>query len=378
MYKVVRTHLSLEEYWEILQINECAGYGIRNYPTTGVVGLGCGDYWDQRNRYYLSFAIDKVEQRLKSDRWLSFPIRREYAKPREYRYADIINLGKYTRGVGVQAETLIETVALTLSTDGVIHDPITFTVNVTFTDADEIVIKYPSSLTENCSDYTIRPSCVEISNGVATITIPRCRLLKPQYFADYVNDADRPNYKTDSNFLSSVEVWRNYLDSSTGTNLVWWNHKGNFNCYPGVDWSPSTIPLCSNVRQLACVYVLGQREGSVQFTPANYVDGAYVKTNYAVNRVPDGVEINFMRGYYDRYEEIDSQLSRAIIAMAHNNLPQNYCSCDVQTLYYQNDTKPLEPPVRLKSGQSTWGLYEAEQILKEFDRDRNSFMGGLF
>lgn len=371
---IPETHLSLEEYWEFLQINECAGYGIRNFPTTGVLGMGCGDYWDQDNRFYLASSIAKAEQRLKSDRYLGFPIRREYndnkGGPRQLEYSWPAYLGKYLRGIGVETNTLIESSSLTLSSEGTIIDPVTFTVTVTFTNENELVLYYPGT---TCK---IRPSNVSISSGTATITVPRCRLLKPQYFKNYSNDNERPNYLDDSYFLDGVDVYRNYLDETTGANIVWWRHEGQVHCFTDVLLGES-VGACSDVRQLACPYIVRERDGIFQLEPATY-SSSWSKSTFAVRRQPDGIEVNFLRFFYERYQKIDEMLKRAIIAVAHNNMPRRYCSCDVQTLYYEDDTKPLEPPVRLGFGRSTWGLFEADQIIKEFDRDRLGHNGGLF
>lgn len=376
MYGVVNTYLSLEEYWQFLQINECAGYGIRNFPTSGVIGMGCGDYWQQSSRYYLAAAIAKSESRLETDRWLGFPVRRKYEKPRQMEWQWPVYLGKYVRGVGVQAETAVETVNLTLSADGSPIDPVTFTVNVDFTDEDELIIRYPTAYyLRNCDSYTIRPSCVTIADGVATVEIPRCRLLRPEYFKDYKNDNERPNYVNDNYFLDTVEVQRNYLNETTGANLVWRRHRGQLYCSQGVITCNPSGP-CADVKQLACAYVRTQRDGMVQLEPASYSDG-WTKSDWAVKRNPDQVEINYMRGYYDRYEEIDPALTRAIVALAHNNLPRKYCHCDQQTLYYEEDTRAVEPAVRLKGGRSTWGVYEAEQIVREFDARFESHHGGM-
>lgn len=378
MYKVPNTYLSLEEYWEVLQINECAGYGIRNYPTTGVVGLGCGDYWDQKNRYWLAWAIAKSEKRLEADRWLGFPLRRKYEEPRQLDWSWPVTLGKYVRGIGVETEVDVGTVDLELQTGGVINDPVTFTVTVDFTDTDELLIRYPTNYYDSsCDNYTIRPSCVIISGTTATVEIPRCRLLKPEYFLDYKNDNERPNYQSDSYFLEQVDVKRNYLNSTTGANIVWWRHKGQILCYADVDiLSCEPSGSCSDVKQLACGYIRNQRLGEVTFEPATY-SGGWNKSTFAVRREPDGLEVNYMRFRYDRYDPMDEDIVRAVIAIAHNNLPRNYCSCDQQSLYYEDDTRPVEPPVRMGMGRSTFGLYYAESIIREFDAKHNSYKGGM-
>ena len=176
---------------------------------------------------------------------------------------------------------------------------------------------------------------------------------------------------TDANFLDEITVFRNYLNTSTGSNLVWWREAGQIYHCAGVSLFDCDVAVgvCSDVRQLACAYLQNQRMGTVAFEPASYSSG-WAKQSYAVKRKPDGLEVNYMRFRYDRYEEMESSITRAVIAIAHNNMPRNYCSCDQQTLYYEDDTKPLEPPVRLGLGRSTWGLYEAEQILREFDAKR--------
>lgn len=362
------THLSLEEYWEFLQINECAGYGIRNFPTTGVIGLGCGDYWNYQNRYFLAASIQKAERRLEADRWLGFPLRRQYYTTKQLPYSWPFALGKHLRGVGVETNTLVENVSLSLSPLGVIADPITFTVTVDFTDANELILRYPG---ETC---LIRPNSVAISGTTATVTVSRCRLLKAEFHKDYANDPDRPDYEDNDNFLDTVDVYRNYLNTTTGANLVWWRHKGQLHCSTDVTCEPNGA--CADVRQLACPYVENQRMGFLHLEPATYSD-AFYKTTYAVKRNPDGIEVNYMRGYYERYEELEAHIKRAVIAIAHNNLPRRYCSCDVQTLWYEDDTRPLEPPIRLGLGRSTWGLYESEQIIREFDAREYSYAGGM-
>lgn len=372
--RIPETYMWLEEYWEYLQINECAAYGIRNFPTSGVMGLGCGDFWNQTDRFFLATAIAKAEKRMEADRWLGFPLRRKYEKPRQLPYEKVVALGKYVRGIGVETNTYVGTPALTLRSAGVINDPVQFSIAVNFTSVNELIICYPNTLCK------IHPSYVNISNGVATVKIPRCRLLKPEFFKDYKNDNERPNYETDANFLSTVDVYRNYLNTNTGANLVWWRHTGAVNCVDNVLLNSCGEPngACSDVRQLACSYIQNMRMGFVQLEPATNSGSAYSKASYAVRRVPDGVEINYMRGYYDRYDVMDQDIQRAVIAWAHNNLPERYCArCEIAVKYWQDDNKAVEPAVRMGSGQSTWGNYYAEQLIREFDAKQQGYRGGL-
>jgi hypothetical protein len=263
--------------------------------------------------------------------------------------------------MGIQAESSISAgEPITLSPGGIISDPIVLTVATTVTDPDDIVLYYPGQ-----TKYVIRPESLTISGGFASITIPRIRLLKPQYFIEYTDVNLRPDYNNDTYFLTSIDIAYNYLDTTTGNNLVW----TTVPCYP-----------CAESKQSACGVVEDIRLGRVHLAAATYNanTGWQNQTMTVCYADPDMAEVSFMWGYADRYEELRNDLVRAIIAVAHNNMPQDPCfRCGIQQQYYERDTNPLEPPVNLGLGPSTWGIYEAVQIIKEFDHDRNPYHGGM-
>ena len=358
--------ISLEEYWEFLQINEIAGYGIRNFPTTGALGMGCGDYWNQTERYYLASALRLADNRLEADRWLGFPLRAKNIS-RQAAYATTLNVGKYLREFGIDTWELVDDVAVTLRVDGVIQDPVVFTVPVTFTDINELVIAQPST-----TYSVIKPSAIIIEAGVATVTIPRCRLLKSAYFKNYVSDNERPNYTVDTNFYDTVSVYRNYM-APTGVELIWWKVPHLQNIFPGVTVCNCGDFTTCDVKQMGRACIQEQRFGRFTVEP---FDGTNLRP-FALHCPPNSLALHYKRGYLNRYDVPEPTTLRMIIAIAHNNLPRKYCTCDQQKLYYDTDVKPLEPPVRLGLGQSTWGLYEAEQLIREFDAKQGSFRGGL-
>lgn len=359
MYGVPQYHVSLEEYWQFMQVYEPFGYGVRNGPNANLLfQQGCGNYWGQRERYWLGMAMKYACERLEADRWLGFPVRRKYYNAEQFKpYVEPLYLGMHLRGVGVESEADIEAgVALTLSELGVVNDPVVFTVTVDFTDADDILIYYPGQ-----REYTIRPSSITIDDVTATIEIPRVRLLKPEYFINYQNVNDRPDYTDDSYFLTTVDVCRNYLDTNRGSNVVW---------FP-------TSPCCctgtctcntAEVRQAVTTYLMDSRLGAL------YIPN---KTGFTVKRVPEAAVISYMKGYYDRYDTLDRQLIRAVACVAHNNMPQEPCyRCGILQKYYDDDTRPLEPAVSMGLGPSTWGIYNAVQIVKDFDHRRAPHKGG--
>ena len=180
-------------------------------------------------------------------------------------YAWPLYLVKYVRGVGVETEVVIQAG----QTITYASDPVSLSIGVDFTDEDELVIYYPGQ-----RRYRIRPSFVAISGGTATIEIPRVRLLHPDYLVDYADDTLRPDYIDDSYFLTTVDIVRNYLDVTTGANLVWHRRSGDplDCCMPDVTVCAPDDP-CGETLQLACGYVRDQRNGTVQLEPATYNGG---------------------------------------------------------------------------------------------------------
>lgn len=370
LYGVPITH-TLWDYVSWLQIPEAFFMGIKNYPNL-VAKKGCGDYWDQTERYWLAGSIDKAEERMSRDRWLGTPVRLEYKGPRQLPWGWPVMLGVYVRGVGVR--TMSDEVTIDIS--GQIaagDDPVVFTVSVTFTDINELVVYYPGQ-----QQYSLHPTNIIISGGTATVSIPRCRLLKPEYLRDYDDVNERPSYTNDTHFLSSVDVRRVYLDTTTGSNLVW--HRQEVQGYECVTVDAACNPgdPCGETLQGACGYVRDQRQGIVQYEPANY-NGGWSKASLAVKRDPDYLQTNYTQGWYNRYDVIDSQLIRAIAAIAHNNFPRDPCfKCAIQQDYYRRDVEPLEPAAHMGMGPSTWGIYEAVQIIEDFIANQYGYAGGLF
>jgi hypothetical protein len=70
--------------------------------------MGCSEFWDQMERFFLASAIQKAEARLEADRWLGFPVRRKYEKPRQLEYSSLLHVGKYVRGLGVETEVFVQ------------------------------------------------------------------------------------------------------------------------------------------------------------------------------------------------------------------------------------------------------------------------------
>jgi len=368
MYGVPLIHLSLEEYWETLQIQEPAGYGIRKAPDE-VTGSGCGDYWDQRQRYWTAWAIAKTEKRLKQPRWLGFPIRREYfTEQYQYTYPTMLRK-KWARCVGVHTQTSLGDKAIDL---GTLDDPVTFTHTVSFTDPDELLIAYPS---QDPVKYFIRPSYVKIVGTTMTVEIPRSRLLKPEYFKDYSQVNLRPDYTDDTYFLTTVELFRDYC-RPPGINLVWRRHQQGCMClsssFGGV-CQPDTA--CGEELQYACGYITDQAIGAIVLEPVTLADdGSFTSTCFTINRTPDMSEVQYMAGYQDWYDELPEDMVRAIIALAHNNMAEEWCSCAMQQRYFERDVSPIEPAVRLGLGPSTWGVQEAAEIVNEYQVFEGGFL----
>ena len=107
-------------------------------------------------------------------------------------------------------------------TDNPPTDPVVITVAST-ADVDEIIVRYPGELNK------IYPSSISTAGGIVTISIPRCRLVKPEENDD--RDDPISYYDTDP-FLETVDVYREWANPATGAYLVWRMANCDTDCEP--------------------------------------------------------------------------------------------------------------------------------------------------
>lgn len=366
------TYLTLEYYSRWLGIAENAMFGI---VRQGDPDLGCDDaYWDETDRYQMVKAIQQAENSIET--YFGHSLMRKWQCQEYHRWTGCdfnLRLGKVV-AMGDKTE---EVVSLNVATGVAVQaDEYTLSVAVDFDDCSEVVIYYPGQ-----TRWEIHPSKVVISGGIALITIPRSRLLKPEYLIDFANDSDRPIYETASYFLPVVDVYRRFPDTVSAVTFIWRRKacgcKSETSCLHGAA-EPGTVATQTGVAVIENAY-----QGKIRVEPASWdtTTGEWTSESWSQCWPPDGVLVSYVSGINEDCQnncpaDLDPQLARAIIALAHSNLPKGICSCATVKRYYEYDSmipKPDEGPTIFSPFGITRGQNLAWQIVK---RESPGF-GGL-
>lgn len=300
----------------------------------------CNEIWKRRERDYLAIHLAEAEEMRETE--LNFHLGPKYIVNEQHSWAqDLVLNRKLFIAAGVQATENIESdVALTLrDIYNEIIDPVELSVTTTVTNVNEIKVYYPGD------DAEIRPSRVMISNGVATILIPRARLLDPEYDDDR---DDFPQWDDDTVFLESVDVKRVYHDASQTGALVWTD--------PAV-----CVGNCSEMTQTFCVSSRGNRANRishVQITPATYTNGAWTGAHYRYCNKPDEVRISYLSGMQN-----SPHIEQLTARLAHTLMPNTPCSCDYVTQYWREDNEDENffTPYGKKTGAANVWMFDSRK-----------------
>lgn len=181
-----RTYLSLEDYARILGLSESAVYGIVRQDDPEV---GCGsEYWNETDRYQMTHAIIQAETKMENRLRHKLKLTWICDEAKNFTGCDIKLRNGMVQTLGEMTEEVVETGVATGVSE--LAEEYDIEVEVDFEQCDELVVYYPGQTT-----FEIRPSSIEISGTTATITIPRARLLKPEFLIDYQDDSDRPQWE---------------------------------------------------------------------------------------------------------------------------------------------------------------------------------------
>jgi len=297
--------VSLAAYARHIQACECGFFGVVNGPEC-TYDNGCSNIWtkDQRDwvQYYLAEAQHEIEEVIHYNIGLRWTVDEEHP----YTLPLITTLGYLSSGGVETTESLFHGQVVTHTVDPVVLGPLA----VTFTNVNEVRIYHHDS------DIRIFPSKITIVAGQMNITIPRCRLVKP----DLVDNPEAGlSYATTSNFASSVNILRTYNVDTTPATLVY--------------KLCQTATSCTDTETSACMYVYDAMLGEVSVRTtclAAFCGSLYkVKLNYYSGRqYSDG------NGYLTRWGR---QAQDTIIRLAHAKMPHAPCACDAATQMWTRD-----------------------------------------
>lgn len=181
--------------------------------------------------------------------------------------------------------------------------------------------------------WRIKPLAIVLNptTGDVTISGSRCQFVRAEL---WLTDNDIPQ-DVDANFLTYVDVYRRYTDSSQQAQIV---YKGGSGTALGV-LSCSTTAPCSETCQTACVSIIDERTGEIKVLPSTYSAGTYTLANFL--GLPSTVRAWCLAGYYKRFNSfiegdwMEARLARAITFLSLAYLPDAVCGCSQTRNLYQ-------------------------------------------
>jgi len=344
---LVRTWLPIEKWREYFGINPLHFH--QAYSSKFVAN--CGDVWfqyswqqpDQAGRHELAEAIhsaekaitDQIGYNLIPDWTTQEVVRLPRPARRDVYFADMSNIRlqgrsvELPRGYILQAgyrvkQTLSAGVAIARADndgDGYKED-CTVTLATTVTEPCEIRIYFPGHDGED--EWEIRPASVEIAGGLASITFKSWLIFDPDL--EEVMNAAAIDGDDDSKYITTVDVYRVYTDTSTQAQLLW--EPDSINCC-----NASSCIACQIGTQDACLTIRDGELGYVVAQPASYADGVWSSVALATCRAPDKIRAYYLSGWQDPQaacpgKDMDRYWMEAVCRYSAALLDRDVCSCN--------------------------------------------------
>ena len=308
--------VGLDRYQELMRLPIAAFNGL-NKPGEEPV-YQCSTIWKQGERDDLAMHLASAEEMRELE--LNYHLAPKWIEDEEHDFSRVLALNrKHLIEVGSPEIFDIELgAALTLGAEDDPNDPVEFTVTTTVTDTGEICVFYPGE------GVKIRPSNISISEGVATIKIPRSRLVKPDLMD---NREDHLSYYENDNFIITVDVKRCYNDPSNVATIRWLG-------------STACVDNCQLFTQTACAVAAGNRArriAKVYISPAEYSLGSWTSKAYTYCHTPISLLVSYRSG---RQHSVKTELLTA--RLAHTLMPNKPSSCPTVHMYWDEDTKEQE------------------------------------
>ena len=314
--------VSIEEYSRWIDASECEILGVANAPNQN--NFECRLIWSLSQRQYIQQYLSEAQEEL--EQFLGYFLNADWvvgdiaSEPdRLMRYVDqqtpafnngrkmgwhsgwYKNLGvfkarwKHLIKVGTRAESDIELGA----TVSYATEPAVVTVATSVEDINEIHVYHPGSNIE------INVSEITLAGGTATISIPRCRLVKESLLD---NDKNGVDYNTISNFEETVDVKRVFTDTTKQATVI---------C--------SKCGSCETTTKSNCLSILNERQGTLE-----------MKNNTltcSCGCVPERIGLN----YYCGEQNVTQKAKEMIIRLSHTKMPSEPCGCLIAQRLWQDD-----------------------------------------
>lgn len=353
------TSLSIWRYARIMGINPLhfAGAHTASLGRQVYYSGGCDDIWykydwqaaDKVSHMQLAIQIATAEAQIANflgsfvaPRWVN---EEAHVYPRPYRAA-YYGTGRATRdlkmiktrygeliSIGRRSTVLIGTAITSGSSlqyidndgDG-FAELARVSVPTTLTDVSQIKVYYPGFGAD--PRWEIRDAIKkEIASGYFVAYFHSWNLIAPELYDQPPVDGDRPpiDVGTTANFLTTVEVYREFSDNTLPGVTFYWSNYGDCLDTP-----------CQDSAQGGCAQIKDARRGIVSPYPASYdsSSGAWVAEGWSEGHEPDRLTISYQAGFrsstflagFDT-EPLDGNLAQAVAYLATARLERPLCGC---------------------------------------------------
>jgi len=215
------------------------------------------------------------------------------------------------------------------------------TVTMTTTETSVCELKVYHAGTSGDQRWEIRPAREKsISGGTATFIFPAWLFIDPDIQARYpTTEGFRGiNLDTTDNYVTSVDVYREYNDTTADSAEFFWEPATYVGCS---SCGGSGCSACTLTSQDGCIHIREAQNGLVVPTPATYSSG-WTSDCFSGCRDPDEVKIWYYAGAVDNLNlrgdtchTLPPRMERAIAWLATTKILKPMCSCPHVTAVYR-------------------------------------------
>jgi len=223
----------------------------------------------------------------------------------------------------------------------------TITLPTTLTETHEIKLYFAGEGGDET--WEVRPlKSKTLTGGNIVITVEAWMLINPDLWEELPSGSGLGaiDISTDANYVTSVDVYREYNDTTQPSAVFYWREPCNY-C------GGSGCSACTRTSQNGCLVIVDAEQGVVAPYPADYdaTTGLWTEVAWSNYRAPDAVQLYYHAGDRDeRYlnhkalEPMRHAFIKAISYMATARLVGGICGCDrISTLvdWLQEDVSRL-------------------------------------
>jgi hypothetical protein len=306
--------VKLARYAQIIEFPECALFGVR-YDGDDL--SACQHIWSHQERVIMARYLNEAQ--IEIEQVTHYPLSPKWFVDEQHRYQCRDLKTRWTKiiAAGVKA---VANIALSEPVDHTTDPAIINVLNVGTLDPSEVHIYHPGT------DAEITPSSIDVTGGVLTIEIPRCRMVLAALentpsdgldYADVGTCVTSFSFGAPGNFECEVDIKRVYNDTTDQGVLVYPHGKG---C--------TCQPACESDEDDACVWV---RDSYLGFVDARRA--ALSSLSCTCGQAPAYAKIN----YYAGVTELTTQMEDAIVRLCHSKMPHPPCGCDTVMEMWKRD-----------------------------------------